>query len=98
MYEDMNYKVKMLDRLTQNKVDFWSSDDWTDEAEFLWSDGNMSCDCTRSVKFGIENEQCNRGGLILAKENRFIVLSIFTENAEMVYSELKSPNINTSTQ
>jgi len=48
----MNLKIEI--RRNQDGVvaaDVWNGQEWTEASDFLWSDGNYSCDCNREHFF-----------------------------------------------
>jgi hypothetical protein len=84
--------VRITDTKTGNTADYKtteyeSGDGWD---PFIWSDGNYSCDCNRSLFFsratGTEEEESPACGTI--EENRYRVDSIIEDaTGDVLYSE-----------
>jgi len=82
-------KVLMLCRETGERrwIHHWSPvwKDGSDWSDFMWSEGNYSCDCNRrnffnDVGAGLEDNECGEGGFIVEK-------IIDTRTGELLYSE-----------
>jgi hypothetical protein len=56
----MGYNVKITDTTTGETRTYFYDMDWDDASDWMWGDGNYSCDCNRSLMFmratGIEPE------------------------------------------
>lgn len=49
--ESPPYDVEILEMATGETVRFTYPYPWGDGSEYLWTDGNMGCDCNRATEF-----------------------------------------------
>lgn len=81
----MSYQVLIRNNATGEDRLYAYEHDWHDSSDFLWTDGNYSCDCNRSLFFGYaaglkrgEIEQADCG------ESAFAIPYVILPNGERV--------------
>lgn len=79
----MSYNVTIIDQGTDERVDTLFEGEWDDGHEFLWEQGNFSCDCNRGLFFA--NASNDPDPDVLCGQVRYSV--IITYEGEVVYDE-----------
>lgn len=77
------YLIKMLHRPTGEIRELEINLEWDGSSEFLWSEGNFSCDCNRMLFFTDWKEDVEDEELDCGTEN-YAILGIWAEG-ELVY-------------
>ena len=66
----MTYTVFLRNNKTEEVKEIPQDGEWEEGSEFWWTEGNMGCDCNRSILFGdatLENAECGDTRYTLVK-------------------------------